>query len=322
MAEVEHGSRIYIDGCVSHRPMEGTPLRDALQAIRRDHGFFIAIDSDGCVFDTMELKHKECFCPVTIQHYGLQPVSRYARQAWEFVNLYSSQRGINRFPALVSVLDLLRERAVVRGRGVRVPILPELRMWIKEEERLGHPALEDRAAASDELAWVLEWSQRVNKSVRGMVRGVGPFVGVVAALEHAAANADMIVCSGTPQGALQREWEEHGIRKFVKAIGSQECGSKTDHLVLSSASHYPPERMLMIGDAPGDWNAARAVGANFFPIVPGQEEASWQQLLREGLGRFFAGTFGGSYQDTLVADHMRALPSMPPWMQATAPERL
>ena len=30
------------------------------------HEFFVAIDSDGCVFDTMEVKWKECFIPQTI----------------------------------------------------------------------------------------------------------------------------------------------------------------------------------------------------------------------------------------------------------------
>ena len=51
--------------------------------------FFVGIDSDGCVFDTMEIKHKECFCPNVIKHWGLQAVSKYAREAAEFVNLYS-----------------------------------------------------------------------------------------------------------------------------------------------------------------------------------------------------------------------------------------
>ena len=26
--------------------------------------FFVGIDSDGCAFDTMEIKHKECFAPM------------------------------------------------------------------------------------------------------------------------------------------------------------------------------------------------------------------------------------------------------------------
>ena len=46
----------------------------------------------------MELKHKECFIPNTINYWGLQGVSKYAREAAEFVNLYSKSRGVNRFP--------------------------------------------------------------------------------------------------------------------------------------------------------------------------------------------------------------------------------
>ena len=34
--------------------------------------FLVGIDSDGCAFDTMELKHKECFIPVTINYWELQ----------------------------------------------------------------------------------------------------------------------------------------------------------------------------------------------------------------------------------------------------------
>ena len=37
----------------------------AISSKRND--FFIGIDSDGCVFDTMEVKHKECFIPNMIQ---------------------------------------------------------------------------------------------------------------------------------------------------------------------------------------------------------------------------------------------------------------
>jgi hypothetical protein len=42
--------------------------------------FFIGFDSDGCIFDTMEIKQKECFCPNNILYWGLQPVAKYARE--------------------------------------------------------------------------------------------------------------------------------------------------------------------------------------------------------------------------------------------------
>ena len=83
------------------------------------HPFLICIDSDGCVFDTMEIKHKECFCPATVEHFHLQPVSRYARDAWDFVNLYSCFRGIHRLRALLKVLELLACRREVRGARLR-----------------------------------------------------------------------------------------------------------------------------------------------------------------------------------------------------------
>mgnify|MGYP001014095918 FL=1 len=39
----------------------------ALKAHQPQHEFLIAIDSDGCAFDTMEIKHKECFIPNIIR---------------------------------------------------------------------------------------------------------------------------------------------------------------------------------------------------------------------------------------------------------------
>jgi hypothetical protein len=101
--------------------------------MKPEHEFFIGIDSDGCAFDTMEIKHKECFCPNTIKYWDLQPVSKYAREAAEFVNLYSKWRGINRWPALVMVFDLLRERAEVQTRGAKIPEAPRLREFMAAE---------------------------------------------------------------------------------------------------------------------------------------------------------------------------------------------
>ena len=109
------------------------------------HDFLVGVDSDGCAFDTMELKHKECFIPNTIKYWGLQGVSRYAREAAEFVNLYSKSRGINRFPALVETLELINRRPEVKARGVHVAVPPSLLDWMRRETKLGNPALEKEA---------------------------------------------------------------------------------------------------------------------------------------------------------------------------------
>ena len=39
--------------------------------------YLICVDSDGCVFDNMELKHKECFCPATVNVWGLHNRTKY-----------------------------------------------------------------------------------------------------------------------------------------------------------------------------------------------------------------------------------------------------
>ena len=68
----------------------------------------------------MEVKQKECFAPMFIKHFHLQAAAKYARQTWEFVNLYSKTRGCNRFPALAFSLNLLRRRPEVIARRVAV----------------------------------------------------------------------------------------------------------------------------------------------------------------------------------------------------------
>ena len=141
------------------------------------HDFLVAIDSDGCVFDSMEVKHKECFIPNFINCYELQGVSKFAREAAEFVNLYSKSRGMNRFPGLVEQLDWLRRRPEVKARGIPVHHPKGLIKWMAEETKLGNPALEKAVAATGDpdLKLALKWSLAVNKSIAEMVRGVPPF---------------------------------------------------------------------------------------------------------------------------------------------------
>ncbi len=278
--------------------------------------FFVGIDSDGCTFDTMEIKHKECFCPNIIKHWGLQPVSKYAREAAEFVNLYSKWRGINRWPALVMVFDLLRERPEVQRRGVQIPEAPRIREFIADE---GFPKSNDGLRAylaehpDPELDRALAWSLAVNAAIADMVHGIPPFPFVRESLEVLFDKADMIVVSQTPNEALEREWEEHGIDRYVRVIAGQEMGKKSEHIALATRGQYAPDHMLMIGDAPGDLRAARANDALFFPVNPGHEEESWQRFYEEGLHKFLAQEYAGGYEARLIAEFERFMPEVPPW---------
>lgn len=287
---------------------------EALKGLAPEREFFVGIDSDGCAFPTMELKQKECFIPSTVRYWKLQPVSRFAREAAEFVNLYSKWRGINRFPALVKVFDLLAERPEVT-RAMKLPDVGPLREWIQREKTHGNHSLKREVESNPDpiLLRTLQWSEAVNEAVEDMVVGVPPFPGVRESLESLAGRADLMVVSATPGEALEREWREHGIDGHGRVIAGQEMGSKTEHLTLAAGGKYAPGRVLMIGDAPGDMTAARANGALFFPINPGSEERSWERFLAEGMKRFLQGSYAGSYEKELIAEFEELLPETPPW---------
>ncbi len=279
------------------------------------HEFFVGIDSDGCVFDSMEIKHKECFVPMFIKHFGLQPVSKYAREVWEFVNLYSKSRGINRYPALSNAFNLLADRPEVQARGVSVPTSDELDAWMARETKhtLSTLKAEIQERGNTELQTILDWSLAVDAQIQDIVHGVPPFPGVRECLQQLAGRADAMVISQTPGAALLREWSEHHLDQFVALIAGQEMGSKKDHLRLGAREKYQPHHILMIGDAPGDFTAAKTNNALFYPITPGREDASWQRLLGESLEVFFGGQYAGDYEAGLVREFNASLPENPSW---------
>ncbi len=292
---------------------------EALKNHQPKHEYLVCIDSDGCAFDTMEIKHKECFIPNIIKFWGLQSVSKYAREAGEFVNLYSKWRGINRFPALLKTFDLLDEWDKVSARGFKPPGVPNLRNWVATESKLGNPALEAYCQKHDheDMDLTLEYSKAVNDTISDIVQGgLPPFPYLRESLEKAGAKADMMVCSQTPREALIREWEEQDIDKHVFTIAGQEQGTKGEHIGLASDGRYDKSKILMIGDAPGDRKAAEANGALFYPVNPGEEDASWRRFHDEALDKFFDGSFAGDYQAALIKEFEAYLPETPPWKKS------
>jgi phosphoglycolate phosphatase-like HAD superfamily hydrolase len=285
-----------------------------LRDFKPTKGFFIGIDSDGCIFDSMEIKHKECFTPMFIKHFRLQAVSKYAREVWDFVNLYSKTRGANRFPALSRALNLLRARPQVVARGVKVAETAALDQWIARETKLGNATLASEVQRGNkDLEPIKVWSDAVNKAIEDLVHGVPPFPLVRESLEKLNRFADAMCISQTPADALKREWAEHGIDPFVKIIAGQEMGTKTEHLKFGAGGKYAPNKVLMIGDAPGDYNAAKKNQALFFPINPGAEEKSWERFFNEGLDRFLKGAYAGAYAAQLVEEFEACLPEQPHW---------
>ena len=172
-------------------------------------------------------------------HYDLQGVSKYAREAAEFVNLYSKSRGINRFPALDRDARMAAEAA--RGASPRQSKSASRRAWSlgsKRETKLANPALEAEVeeTGDPDLTLALDWSKAVNETIGRMVvrRSAVPVCARVPG--RLPRPGRLLVVSATPNEALQREWEEHDLAKYVAAICGQEIGTKKE--MLGDASQY------------------------------------------------------------------------------------
>jgi phosphoglycolate phosphatase-like HAD superfamily hydrolase len=296
--------------------MHGKPFtQDDLIHLKPRHDSFVGIDSDGCVFDSMEAKQKLCFHGLICEVWGLQKIEKLVRESAEFVNLHSKWRGQNRFPGLVIAIDLLRDRPEVLASGVKLPDFTQTKRWIATCKELGNPALEKLVAETHdpELATLLRWSKAVNAAVAQTCSRFDPFPFALEGLKKIAARSDAICVSQTPAEALMREWTEAKILPLVEIIAGQELGTKADHLRMAAGGKYPPERILMIGDAPGDLKAARDNHCLFFPIDPGKESASWKRFCEEGYDTFLEGRYAGAYEARLIKAFEALLPDTPPW---------
>jgi phosphoglycolate phosphatase-like HAD superfamily hydrolase len=287
-----------------------------LRKLKPSHEFFIGIDSDGCVFDSMEVKQKEFFIPNALKYFDLYGISKLVRETWEFVNLYSIYRGGNRFTSIIKVFELLGERKEITESGYKLPDFSLLKEWVRIETKLGNSNLRKyfESNFNPDLGKVLKWTDAVNKEITDWLRNIPPFPYAKSSLKIISDFADIVVVSQTPLEALEREWKEHDLLKFANIIAGQEHGTKTEHLALAAKGKYSDDKILMIGDAKGDLDAARNNGILFYPIIPGKENLSWKRFAEEGMGNFKSGKFAGIYEDQLLIEFKKSLPDTPPWI--------
>ncbi len=305
------------------RDMANLDPAKPLKEFKPKKKFFVGIDSDGCAFDSMGIKQRECFCPWMIGHFGLQPVAQAARECKDFADLFSNMRGANRHKTIKRILaELLPSHPMVKERNFKVPQFPHYFAWVDDPKSVlsddGLTQAIEKAsnpAAKRELELVLVWSQRVNWAIKEIVKQMPPFPYVRESLEKIGPLADVIVVSATPGEALVREWQEHDIAKYVDVIAGQEMGTKAQHLEYAAKGKYENNHILMIGDALGDLKAAGANKALFYPVNPGGEVESWKRFRDEAFDRFIKGGYAGKYEEKLIAEFEKCLPETPPWQQ-------
>lgn len=272
----------------------------------------LAVDSDGCVFDSMQTKQEACFIPRLIAVWGLADHGRTVTERALHLNLYSAHRGENRFRVLLTLLDELRADPAFQNSSVASIDLAPLRNWVTSGSPLSSQSLRAAIAQTNAplLAQALEWTLAVNLDVASLPPA-RPFGEAAETLRRTPPGLEIQVVSSANGDALQREWEEADLLSLTHRLHGQEQGSK-EEILRAATVRFPPSRVLMVGDAPADHRAAQAAGVLFFPIRAGQEEGDWKHLRHHVLPRFTADEDMGFLLNSALADWESSMRKLPP----------
>jgi phosphoglycolate phosphatase-like HAD superfamily hydrolase len=272
-------------------------MGNVFETFERKHDFLVCVDSDGCAMDTMNCKHIQCFGPCMVSEWGLEQWGEDILTRWNEINLFQMTRGINRFKGLALALNEINDRYV------KIPGVQALEAWVVNAPALSNDGVKkaaDEAAdpeAKECFEKALAWSKAVNASINMLPEEIKlPYAGAKEGLAAAKQFADVAIVSSANRDAVEEEWEKHGLLEHVDILLAQDCGSKAHCIAEMLKFGYAPDHVLMVGDAPGDCDAAEKNGVWYYPILVNSEQESWIELRESGLDRLKNLTFGGEYQ--------------------------
>ena len=278
-------------------------MANVLADFTKRREFLACVDSDGCVMDTVRVKHMDVLCPELIRTFALEDHADLVTDAWAEINLHSITRGISRFESAVLIFERLK------NHGVEVPGADEIAAWVATAGELSTATLKQEAVHSGSLALrkLQQWNTTCNRRIQTLEPTFAPFAGVENSLRQLHAVADVAVVSAANESAIASEWNRYGLARHADVIFGQEVGSKANSIATMLACGYESRKVVMVGDAMGDAQAAAANGVAFVPILPGREAESWRRLQEEALPKLLHGTFRAEYQAELLAALRSAL---------------
>lgn len=273
-------------------------MKENINTFEKTKEFLVCVDSDGCAMDTMDVKHQKCFGPKAIEVWGLEKIEARFMEIWNNVNLFSMTRGINRFKGLVKTFELVAEE------GYEMPNFDTVKIWTETTNELSNPSLEREIAKmnDDQLKKVLKWSNLVNNAITELSDDDKPFPFVKEGLAFIKGQDDIAIVSSANGGAVRDEWTRHDLTSYVQVLLGQEAGTKAFCIAELKKLGYANEKVLMVGDAQGDLDAAQKNGVLFYPILVRKEGYSWERLASEAIAKFHNGSFTGEYQQVLISE--------------------
>ena len=273
-------------------------MSNIFETYEKTKEFLVCVDSDGCAMDTMEIKHRECFAPEMIKTWNLVEKEEYILNLWYDLNLYTQTRGINRFKGLAETFKIISKE------GVEIEDLQSLLNWVDTTNELSNNSLKREIEKTDSkaLKMAYEWSLNVNKSIETLPKGDEPFENVKEGLESLSKILDVAVVSSANGEALNDEWGRHDFIKYLTTLLGQEAGTKQYCIAELKKKGYDAEKVLMVGDAPGDLQAAQNNNVKYYPILVGKEGFSWERLVKEAVPKLMDETFDEEYQNKLIKE--------------------
>ena len=256
------------------------------EKFERKHDYLVCVDSDGCAMYTMNCKHFHCFGPCMVMEWNLDQWRVAILERWNEINIFQMTRGINRFKGLAMALT------EINSQYTPIAGVETLSAWVAETKALSNDALIEAIAATPEgegkacLEKALAWSKAVNASIVHLPDELKvPYVGAKEGLEAAHTFADVAVVSSANRGAVEEEWTLHGLLEHTDILLAQDCGSKAHCIGEMLKFGYEKDHVLMVGDAPGDCDAAEVNGVWYYPILVNKEVESWTELREVALGK-------------------------------------
>lgn len=258
----------------------------------------ICVDSDGCVMDTMNVKHERFFGPLAAEVFEIEEVDEFM-SIWNQVNLYSVKRGVNRFVGLVISLELF---------GYKQDI-SRLKKWVETTPKLSNGSLkkEIESAPCEDLQRALKWSEQINHVIMELTWQGAPFPRVKNALHTLSQSVDLAVVSSCHHDTIEYEWKKHGLLQYVRYVFGQEEGRKVECLQQLIHMGYQKENILMVGDSLVDLQAAKDNDIAFYPILFGQENKSWNELSNYVLDSFLNDQYQKEFQTEAIYQFIRLL---------------
>lgn len=275
-----------------------------LDNYKKSKEYLICVDSDGCAMDTMNVKHIKCFGPYMVDEWGLYSWKEEILQRWNEINLFSMTRGINRFQGLLMALKEIDKRYV------KVEGLDVLEEWVTHTQELSNDSLKREIQRADNsiLKKALKWSEAVNMAIQNLdEKDKQPFQEVKEALAYAHRFADIAIVSSANLQAVLEEWDLYGLLEHTDIVLAQDAGSKAYCIQELVKKGYDKDKVLMIGDAPGDYKAAQANGVFYYPILVRNEEQSWKEFKEQTVSRLLNGSYAGAYQTEKIDAFMENL---------------